>query len=45
MPTIAPVRSASQAFFCSSGSSNSGYIRSQLSGSTAMFAKKLFGSW
>ncbi len=44
-PTTAPVRSANQAFFCSSGIWNSGYMRSQLSGSTAMFAMKLLGSW
>ncbi len=42
---MAPVRFANQVFFCSSGISNSGYIRSQLSGSTAKFAKKLFGFW
>ena len=44
-PTMAPCRSAIQAFFCSSGSVNSGYIRSMHSGSTGICMKKFFGSW
>jgi hypothetical protein len=45
MPTMALARSFTQAFFCSSGISYSGYIRSQLAGSTAMLARKLVTSW
>ena len=45
VPTIAPDRSASHAFFWSAGSTNSGYISSQLSLSTAMLANWFFVSW
>ena len=42
---MAPWRSANHAFFWSSGTTNSGYMRSQLSGSTAMLANWFFVSW
>jgi hypothetical protein len=44
-PTIAPVRSSNQALFWSSGTTYSGYIRRNGSGSTAMFENVFVSCW